>query len=100
MCGIFGVISTSEHEADRRLARSLAVALLRLSETRGREAAGIAVHDGSRIGVLKQGGSVTEFLANPALHELLDGAVARARPGGALAIVGHSRLATRRVGQE
>jgi glutamine---fructose-6-phosphate transaminase (isomerizing) len=94
MCGIFGVISSSEHEADRRLARSLAIALLRLSETRGREAAGIAVHDGSRIEVLKQGGSVTEFLANPALHELLDGAVARARPGAALAIVGHSRLAT------
>jgi hypothetical protein len=94
MCGIFGVISSSEHEADRSLARSVALALLRLSETRGREAAGIAVHDGTRIEVLKQGGSVTEFLANPALHELLDGAVARARPGAALAIAGHSRLAT------
>src|SRR6476661_11211282 len=94
MCGIFGVVRSSESAADRSLARELALALLRFSETRGREAAGIAVHDGSRIDVLKQGGSVSEFLANPALHELLDGAVARARPGAALAIVGHSRLAT------
>jgi glucosamine--fructose-6-phosphate aminotransferase (isomerizing) len=83
MCGIFGVISASR---DHDLVRSLALALLRFSETRGREAAGIAVHDGERIAVLKQGGSVSEFLANPKLHELL------ARP--ALAITGHSRLAT------
>jgi asparagine synthetase B (glutamine-hydrolysing) len=83
MCGIFGVISAS---GDHDLVRSLALALLRFSETRGREAAGIAVHDGERIDVLKQGGSVSEFLANPKLHELL------ARP--ALAITGHSRLAT------
>ena len=82
MCGIFGVITaTGDHE----LARELALSLLRFSETRGREAAGIAVHDGERIEVLKQGGSVSEFLANPKLHELL------ARP--ALAITGHSRLA-------
>ena len=83
MCGIFGVISAS---GDHDLVRSLALALLRFSETRGREAAGIAVHDGERIDVLKQGGSVSEFLANPKLHELL------ALP--ALAITGHSRLAT------
>ena len=82
MCGIFGVISRGDHE----LARTLALALLRYSETRGREAAGIAVHDGTQIGVLKQGGSVSTFLQNPKLHELL------ARP--AIAITGHSRLAT------
>ena len=102
MCGIFGVISAS---GDRDLVRTLAVSLLRFSETRGREAAGIAVHDGNSIEVLKQGGSVKEFLANPKLHELLDrtappfGGAARreqvpARDRGPLAITGHSRLAT------
>jgi glucosamine--fructose-6-phosphate aminotransferase (isomerizing) len=83
MCGIFGVISAS---GDHGLVRDLAVSLLKFSETRGREAAGIAIHDGAGIHVLKQGGSVSDFLANPKLHELL------ARP--ALAITGHSRLAT------
>jgi len=84
MCGIFGVVRAPGR--DSALARDVALALLRYSETRGREAAGIAVHDGERIEVLKQGGSVRDFLANPKLHELL------ARP--AVAITGHSRLAT------
>src|SRR5258706_5048426 len=83
MCGIFGVISAS---GDHDLVRSLAVSLLEFSATRGREAAGVAVHDGTRIDVLKQGGSVQELIANPKFKELL------ARP--ALAITGHSRLAT------
>jgi asparagine synthetase B (glutamine-hydrolysing) len=92
MCGIFGVICASEQRTDRELARELAVTLLRHSETRGREACGIAVHDGAQIEVLKQGGSVTDFLANPKLHALLDGALSRAQK--TLAITGHSRLAT------
>jgi asparagine synthetase B (glutamine-hydrolysing) len=90
MCGIFGVICSSEHVADRDLAQRLAIALLRYSETRGREAVGLAVHDGSRIEVLKQGGSVTAFLDSPKLKRLL----ATPRPGSTLAITGHSRLAT------
>jgi glutamine---fructose-6-phosphate transaminase (isomerizing) len=94
MCGIFGVICSSERAADRKLARALAISLLRHSETRGREAAGIAVHEGERISVYKQGGSVADFLASPKLHALLDDALARIPPGKAIAIAGHSRLAT------
>jgi asparagine synthetase B (glutamine-hydrolysing) len=95
MCGIFGVICAGDRDpGSRELARSLTLSLLRFSEARGREACGIVVHDGTRIEVLKQGGSVSDFLANPKLHELLDGALARWRPNTALAIAGHSRLAT------
>ena len=100
MCGIFGVICASELALDRDLVRSLTVSLLRFSQTRGREAAGIAVHDGEHIEVLKQGGSVADFLANPQLHALLEAALdtydrrRQAGYGSALAIVGHSRLAT------
>src|SRR3954470_9702188 len=94
MCGIFGVICSSDHGVDRDLARALAISLLHHSETRGREAAGIAVHDGEQIQVLKQGGSVSEFLANPKLTELLHRALARFEPGKTIAITGHSRLAT------
>jgi glutamine---fructose-6-phosphate transaminase (isomerizing) len=101
MCGIFGVICAGERggfsakPASRDLARTLVTSLLRYSETRGNEAAGLAVHDGTQISVLKQGGSVSEFLANPKLQALLDDALARWRPSEtALALVGHSRLAT------
>ncbi|HEY6035411.1 MAG TPA: hypothetical protein VIV58_14155, partial [Kofleriaceae bacterium] len=87
MCGIFGVVcSSGAHE----LAREMAVALLRYSETRGREAVGIAMHDGARISVLKQGGSVTDFLQSPKLHALLR----TPSDGRTIAITGHSRLAT------
>jgi asparagine synthetase B (glutamine-hydrolysing) len=94
MCGIFGVICSSDQQVDRDLARSLAISLLRHSETRGREAAGIAVHDGEQIQVFKQGGSVSEFLRNPKLHQLLDVALSRFSHGKTIAITGHSRLAT------
>jgi asparagine synthetase B (glutamine-hydrolysing) len=92
MCGIFGIIRANATAADRAVTVELARALLRFSETRGREAVGMAVHDGNRIEVLKQAGSVADFLASPRLVDLLDGAVARADK--TLAIVGHSRLAT------
>jgi glucosamine--fructose-6-phosphate aminotransferase (isomerizing) len=88
------VICTSADGVDPALARSLAISLLKHSETRGREAAGLAVHDGEQIQVLKQGGSVSDFLKNPKLHELLDRALARFQPGKTIAITGHSRLAT------
>src|SRR5215467_14547583 len=100
MCGIFGIVCASDVTLDRHLARSLALSLLRFSQTRGSEAAGIAVHDGERIEVLKQAGSVADFLANPKLHALLDDTFdtydrrRQTGNGSALAIVGHSRLAT------
>jgi glutamine---fructose-6-phosphate transaminase (isomerizing) len=96
MCGIFGVICSGEQAR----ARDLAISLLRFSETRGREAVGMAVHDGERIAVLKQGGSPSQFLENPKLHAMLADAVTRneqARARGhvrALAINGHSLLET------
>src|ERR1700758_395344 len=86
MCGIFGVVSASDRHD---LARELALALMRFSETRGREAVGIALHDGATIEVLKQGGSVTDFLASPKLAALMTPRASRT-----LAITGHSRLAT------
>lgn len=88
------MICSNESASDRELARSLAISLLRNSETRGREAVGIAIHDGEQIHVLKQAGSVTDFLANPKLHQLLDQVLVAGKPGRPIAITGHSRLAT------
>jgi glucosamine--fructose-6-phosphate aminotransferase (isomerizing) len=94
MCGIFGVLCSSHRPTDRQLVRELAISLLHHSETRGREAVGVAIHDGSQIHVLKQGGSVTDFLAGGKLHALLDQVLAEGGPGRPIAITGHSRLAT------
>jgi predicted glutamine amidotransferase len=94
VCGIFGVLCKSDSRVDPDLARSLAVALLRHSETRGRQAAGLAVHDGERIEVYKQSVPVREFLRSPKLDALLASAVSRLRDGRTIAITGHARLAT------
>jgi glucosamine--fructose-6-phosphate aminotransferase (isomerizing) len=94
MCGIFGVICSSNQPADRQLARELAMSLLRNSETRGREAVGLAIHNGDRIHVLKQSGSVSSFLASGKPQALLDRVLAEAPAGKPLAVTGHSRLAT------
>src|SRR6478752_10465232 len=94
MCGIFGVICSSDTQVDRDLVRSLAMSLLRHSETRGREAAGIAVHDGEQIQIFKQGGSVSDFIKNPKLDALLARALRNFEAGKPIAITGHSRLAT------
>ena len=94
MCGIFGVICKRGGTVDAALVRELAIALMRCSVTRGKEAAGIAAHDGHKIEVLKQAGSVEDFLTKPQLHELLDRAVASFAEGSPIAIIGHSRLAT------
>jgi asparagine synthetase B (glutamine-hydrolysing) len=94
MCGIFGVVCSSSEPGDRQLVRDLAISLLHNSETRGKEACGVAIHDGEQIHVLKQGGSVTDFLANGKFIALLDKTLAGAKPGKPIAIVGHSRLAT------
>ena len=100
MCGIFGVVYGRDASFDASFAGSVVETLFRCSEARGREAAGLAVHDGESIQVLKQAGSVEQFLANPKYGEVMDKALAswstavrEGRPA-TLAFTGHSRLVT------
>jgi len=99
MCGIFGAVIAPDENISPEFVRSVAARLFRFSETRGREAAGIAVHDGDSIRVLKQAGSVDALLNNPKYGAMMDGALescGRTAVAGshALAFLGHSRLVT------
>jgi hypothetical protein len=98
MCGIFGIVLTRDDGITPDLARSLVERLFLCSESRGREAAGLAVFNGTTIDVLKQAGSASDFVRTAKYGELMDRAVARLEPGersaGAVAICGHSRLVT------
>jgi len=100
MCGIFGIVCGLDSGVSSAQAGKLVRALLEASRTRGREAAGLAVHNGLLIEVLKQAGSVEDLLANRRFQELLERSLkgfderrASGR-GQALAITGHSRLVT------
>jgi glutamine---fructose-6-phosphate transaminase (isomerizing) len=89
MCGIFGVVSTS----DPRQAQTLLAALFRLSESRGKEASGLAGVGGEArdtIRVLKSPVPSKELMRTPAYADSVRD-VAR---GPRVATIGHSRLVT------
>ncbi len=100
MCGIFGIVLSHDPQISSDFARSLVERLFLCSETRGREAAGLAVYNGQTIDVLKQAGSASDFVRTKAYGRLMDRAIERlehARDRGdnaAVAICGHSRLVT------
>lgn len=100
MCGIFGIVCGLDSRLTSAQAGRLVQGLLEASKTRGSEAAGLAVHNGAKIEVLKQAGSVEILLGNRRFQELLsrtlEGFDARRaeRRGLSLAITGHSRLVT------
>jgi len=87
MCGIFGVVATSEPRTE-----DLVRALLRLSESRGKEAAGLAsvVDDG--ISVLKSPVPASQLLRTAVYRDYVD-RVIRGQ-SRRVALVGHSRLVT------
>ncbi len=100
MCGIFGIVCRPDSGVSSDQAARLVRSLLEASRARGKEAAGIAVHNGESIEVLKQAGSVEDLLANPRFAALLERSLSSfetrkaSGSGQALAITGHSRLVT------
>lgn len=88
MCGIFGLCWASEALGPRR-ARRLVDDLLLFSESRGKEAAGLAVSGGGRLAALKSGLKASSLARLPAYAETLSGALE-----GPFAAVGHARLVT------
>ncbi len=100
MCGIFGVVVGSDPSIAPEFAGTVVERLFRFSETRGREAAGLALFSGESIDVLKQAGSASDFIRTEKYRELMGRALANlseSRRSGrerAFAITGHSRLVT------
>ncbi len=97
MCGIFGVVCQHDRDIDATFARSVIERLFRLSETRGKEAAGMAVHDGESIQVLKQACAASRFVKSSDYVGLIEKALSRwtsAPEARAFAMIGHSRLVT------
>jgi glutamine---fructose-6-phosphate transaminase (isomerizing) len=88
VCGIFGILGSGE----AGLVRGLETLFL-LSESRGKEAAGLALHDGREISVLKEPLPASALIRSSQYRALIDGVIAQ-RASQPLAAVGHSRLVT------
>ncbi|HLL25413.1 MAG TPA: hypothetical protein VK427_24925 [Kofleriaceae bacterium] len=89
MCGIFGVVTVRPDQ--RGKAEELLGALFRLSESRGKEASGLAGIAGDTIRVLKSPVSSKALMKTPAYTDYVRDVIWGA---GRVATIGHSRLVT------
>ncbi len=95
MCGIFGFTTKEKSGYSEKEIKKILRLLFKLSESRGREAAGLAVKTGSRIDILKSPLSASDFLKSDSYKKFIDKFLGSASgQDGYITIIGHSRLAT------
>lgn len=99
MCGIFGIIATSDADVSPKALRSAVKSLFLLSQSRGKEAAGVAVLTDDSLLIYKEAIPAGEMIRRPEYRELFEHALpkdsrASGRLGRCVAVIGHSRLVT------
>ena len=98
MCGIFGVLLGPDATVPRDTFGSVLDCLFKLSESRGKEASGLAVRHKEGIQVLKQPVPASRLIKSGEYRALFNGSSKiYATPNGftgPLAAIGHSRLVT------
>lgn len=98
MCGIFGLAISRKHAMDRSQWADGIKKLFETSETRGKEAAGIAIATARELLVHKDSVSASAMLATPDYQRVIKQAEQwfseDKLSGSALAAIGHSRLVT------
>ncbi|MBI3443809.1 MAG: hypothetical protein HY055_00185, partial [Magnetospirillum sp.] len=91
MCGIFGIIASPQAGMTRALLEAQAERLFLLSESRGKEAAGLALLADNTIRVHKEAIAASAMMKGAAYRALF---ATLAEAGGIVALIGHSRLVT------
>ena len=94
MCGIFGCYQASFKRTTADFHRDVVTTLFRLSESRGKEAAGLALADGARIEVLRAALPAGKFIATREFDAFWNSFLTACSPGAPFAAIGHARLVT------
>lgn len=95
MCGIFGFALEKQTQTDMDAVRLLLPELIRLSESRGKEAAGLAMTDDGEIAVCKVADRGTHFAKSEAYRSVTNSLLnAETIAESYLACIGHTRLVT------
>src|SRR5215471_14675802 len=92
MCGIFGLRVRDDSFPARKLL-NLFDDLFLFSESRGKEASGLAIADRDRIQVLKSAVAASAMIRSPQYRQVMAKAVHR-NPQQPITMIGHSRLVT------
>ncbi|THB69129.1 MAG: hypothetical protein D6E12_05190 [Desulfovibrio sp.] len=95
MCGIFGVLLGPKAPFSLDDLRDSLSRLFTLSESRGKEASGLAVGGKGPVKVLKSPVPATRMIRTSEYREILDSLTPNGLPLGPLAFIGHSRLVTK-----
>lgn len=93
MCGIFGYIASKYDSSQSSEASETITALFKYSESRGREAAGIALQTPRNISIFRSGLSATAMMRTKEYRKFTADNLNVAQPGP-LTAIGHARLVT------
>ena len=98
MCGIFGLIVSEDDPLDVVMLKRVCTCLFLHSESRGKEASGLAIRTTDRLEVIKEPVPASKLVKTELYHALFDSLRQqdrdKARQPGPLAIIGHCRLVT------
>ena len=92
MCGIFGVLVDSKTQLHNGELESVVADLLRLSQSRGQEASGVATWSAKGVNIRKDAVAGKEFIRSEHWRELFNGL--EKKNGDPLVCIGHARLDT------
>lgn len=100
MCGIFGLVANSQTALTKSDFTLILKSLIKLSEPRGREAAGIAIASDNKISTYKRAAKPSEILKSLEFKTFLDSCIIPTGPNDSnktnvpIAAIGHTRLVT------
>lgn len=94
MCGIFGICAAPGHGIAPERLNTLVNALFTLSESRGKEAAGLAVRTDDTINIYKEAVAATEMIGGQEYTHFFEKNITRANQDAPLYLIGHARLVT------
>lgn len=96
MCGIFGLAVSANHNIDFSEWESAVNFMFELSETRGKEAAGIAIGTNNTVGIYKDSTAASNMVKSRQYKKMVGKLAGKyfANKDGVLSAIGHSRLVT------
>lgn len=94
MSGIFGCYAASFERASCEEYKKIVTTLFRFSESRGKEAAGLALADNDRLEVLSAALPASSFIATSEFDCFWDSFLGACAPGKPFGAIGHARLVT------
>lgn len=94
MCGIFGLVHGQNIPFSKKEFSKSIADLFLAAESRGREAAGLAIETEHNISVYKDSISASKILKCDSYNKFLNKALSNLPPESTIAAIGHSRLVT------